>query len=108
MKFNLRKKTGVNGTEIKLSVLFSPEEIQGLDSINDDADIHLDKLRVDGDDYLKADHALMVVRILAHQADLWKMSKTNSAIRGYLTHGVQRKELLAKVRATRKKKRKRR
>lgn len=103
MKFTLRKKSGVNGTEVKISVFFSPEETeQGLTSVRDDNNIHLSLLRVEGDDYLRADHALMVLRTLVHYADLWSM-RDNPAIAQYLTHGVMRREALAQAVKPRKK-----
>lgn len=106
MKFKLRKKTGVNGTEIKLSVLFSQEETEALPVVNDDPNIHLDNLRVTGTDSQQADHALMVLRILAHHVDLYEHSRTSPAVAAHTYRGVKRKEYQAEQ-AKRKRKRRR-
>ena len=108
MKFTLRKKSGVNGTEIKVSVLFSPEETErGLSVVNQDPNVHLDLLRIAGDDGQRADHALMLLRILAADAGLWELSKTNKNILRHVNHGVVRKEAIAHEAGTRRRRKKR-
>lgn len=108
MKFTLRKKSGVNGTEIKVSVLFSPEETDhGLCTVNQDPNVHLDFLRVAGDDGQRADHALMLLRILCSDAGLWELSKTNRAILRHVNHGVVRKEAIAHEAGKRKRNKRR-
>ncbi|AUM59754.1 hypothetical protein [Pseudomonas phage PMBT14] len=108
MKFNLRKKSGVNGTEIKVSVLFSPEETDhGLCIVNQDPNVRLDKLRIAGDDGQQADHVLMLLRILCSDAGLWELSKTNRELARHINHGVVRKEAIA-YEAGKRKNRKRR
>lgn len=103
MKFNLRKKSGVNGTEIKVSVLFSPEETDhGLCIVNQDPNVHLDKLRIAGNDGQQADHVLMLLRILCSDAGLWELSKTNKALSRHINHGVVRKEAIAHESSKRK------
>lgn len=103
MKFKLRKITGVNGTEVRISVLFSPEETtEGLLSVRDDENVHLDLLRADGDDFLKADHGLMVLRSLCHYASLWSM-RNNRLISLHVSRGVLMRE--AREKAPRRKKR---
>lgn len=107
MKFKLRKKSGVNGTEIKVSVLFSPEETDnGLCTVNQDPNVHLDKLRIAGDDGQRADHVLMLLRILCSDAGLWELSKTNKNISRHVQHGVVRKEAVAHESGKRRKRRK--
>lgn len=108
MKFKLRKRTGENGTEIKLSVLFSPEETEALPVVNDDPNVTLENLRVSGNDYQQADRALMVLRILAHHVDLWSYSQINPVIASHLYRGVKRKELEAEKSKLRKRKRRNR
>lgn len=93
MKFNLRKKSGVNGTEIKILVLLSPGDVQGIEAVCDSDEYQLDKLRIDGTDAQRADHALLQMRVLIHYADLWSM-RDNIHIRKQIAHGVQRKEFL--------------
>lgn len=98
MKFNLRKKTGVNGTEIFISVLFDPEDIIGITTVRDDEPVTLDNLRIDGDDYQRADHSLMLLRSLVHYADLAQASKHNPAIKAHLLHGKMRMKEVAQRR----------
>jgi hypothetical protein len=107
MKFKLRKKTGVNGTEVKISVLFSPEETDhGLCSVRDDEDVRLERLLPGGigDDYVKADFSLMLLRSLCHYASLWSM-RDNPAIAVHLLRGVEFMEARAEAAKPRRKKR---
>jgi len=111
MKFKLRKITGVKGTEVKISVLFSPEETDhGLTSVRDDENVHLDFLKPGGgnigDDYVKADFSLMMIRSLCHYASLWSM-RDNPAIAKHITHGILFKEARAEAAKPRRKKRRR-
>lgn len=107
MKFKLRKITGVKGTEVKISVLFSPEESDhGLASVRDDERVHLDLLRCPGnDEYVQADHALMLLRSLCFYASLWSQ-RHNPVIGQYIQHGVKFKEARAAARKPRKRKKK--
>lgn len=108
MKFKLRKRSGENGTEIKLSVLFSPEESQALPAVNDDPNVTLENLRSSGTECQQADHALMILRILAHQVDLWSHSQANPVIAAHIYRGVRREELKAEEAKLRKRKRRNR
>lgn len=108
MKFKLRKISGMMGTEVKISVLFSPEETDfELCQVRDDENVHLDLLRTTGDDYQQADHTLQVLRSLCHYADISRAAKTNPAIRAYLVHNIMHMEAKAEARKPRRKKRKR-
>lgn len=103
MKFSLRKRSGSEGTEIKISVTFSPEETStGLTSIRDDENVHLDRLRISGTDFEQADHTLMLLRSLAHYADLWSM-RHDPAIGKHILHNRTRHELVKEAQKRRKK-----
>lgn len=107
MKFKLRKVSGLRGTEIKVSVFFETEETDiAFTAVRDDTNVRLESLRIPGDDYLKADHALMILRSLVHYSDLWRL-RDNPAIAKYLTHGVMRRELVEEAQKPKRKKRKR-
>lgn len=94
MKFKLRKVSGSGGTEIKVSVFFEPEETNiAFGAVRDDTNVRLESLRVPGDDYLQADHALMVLRSLVHYADLWNC-RDNPAIAKHISHGKIRMQLV--------------
>lgn len=108
MIFKLRKVSGLKGTEVKISVLFSPEETDfELCQVRDDENVHLDLLRVSGDDYQRADHTLMLLRSLCHYADLAKLAKDNPDLRKRILHNVMHMEAKIEARKPQRKKRKR-
>lgn len=108
MIFKLRKISGLKGTEVKISVLFSPEETDfELHQVRDDENVALDLLRIAGDDYQRADHALMLLRSLCHYADLAKLAKDNPHLRKHILHNIQHMEAKIEARKPRRKKRKR-
>jgi len=106
MKFKLRTVSGVEGTEIKVSVFFDPDESgTGLISVRDDENVSLDGLRVSGDEFQRADHTLSVLRSLCHYASLWAL-REDPVIAKHILHGVQRKDFLEKQSRRKKRKRK--
>jgi len=70
--FQNRTIKSENGdVKLKMTLHFSAEELAGMESINEDYNAHIDRLRIEGTDWQKVNHYFCFLRVLIHLADLW-------------------------------------